>query len=63
MKCFTSYQRQNPDTICGETLVVTYRFSTFDVDEMNAFENDVREQIGSGRMTEFIRENKNEVNH
>jgi hypothetical protein len=55
MKCFTSYQRQNADTINGETLVVTYRFTTFDVDEMNEFEKDMQTRIGCGVSSEFIR--------
>lgn len=54
MKCFTSYQRFNADTINGETLVVTHRYTTFDTDEMDAYENNViRPQIGSGVMMEF----------
>lgn len=54
MKCFTSYARLNADTINGETLVVTSRYTTFDIQEMDAFEkNLVRKTIGSGVMTEF----------
>lgn len=41
MKCFTSYARFNADTINGETLVVTQRYTTFDKQEMDAYENDV----------------------
>ena len=54
MKCFTSYARFNADTINGETLVVTSRYTTFDTQEMDAFENEyIRKTIGSGVMTEF----------
>lgn len=54
MKCFTSYARFNADTINGEALVVTQRYTTFDKMEMDAYENDViRPTIGSGVMTEF----------
>ena len=54
MKCFTSYQRFNADTINGETLVVTQRYTTFDTQEMDAYENDViRPRVGSGVMMEF----------
>lgn len=54
MKCFTSYARRDADTINGETLVVTSRYTTFDSMEMDAFEDGViRPTIGSGVMTEF----------
>lgn len=54
MKCFTSYARFNADTINGETLVVTQRYTTFDSIEMDAFEDGViRPRIGSGVVTEF----------
>ena len=54
MKCFTSYARFNPDTLNGETLIVTQRYTTFDKDEMDAYENNViRPQIGSGVILEF----------
>lgn len=54
MKCFTSYARFNADTINGETLVITQRYTTFDTQEMDAYEeNIVRKTIGSGVMTEF----------
>lgn len=45
MKLLQTYQRYNADTISGEILVMTYRFTTFDVDEMNKFEEDMRTQI------------------
>ena len=60
MKLLQTYQRYNADTINGETLVMTYRFTTFDVDEMNKFEEDMQEQIGGGRMYEFDPYNKGE---
>ena len=54
MKCFTSYARFNADTINGETLIVTQRYTTFDTQEMDAYENDViRPRVGSGVMMEF----------
>ena len=53
MKCFTSYARFNPDTIQGERLVVTYNYSTFDTEEMDSFEEAIRNTIGSGIRTEF----------
>lgn len=54
MRCFTSYQRFNADTINGETLVVTSRYTTFDKQEMDFYEeNIIRKTIGSGLITEF----------
>ena len=53
MKCFTNYQRLNADTINGETLVVSTRYTTFDTEEMDAFEETLRRTIGYGVMTEI----------
>lgn len=53
MKCFTSYQRLNADTISGEMLVVTQRYTTFDKQEMDAFEESIKQTIGSGVVTEI----------
>ena len=54
MKCFTSYARFNADTINGERLVITQTYTTFDTQEMDAYEDAIRAKIGSGVMTEFI---------
>ena len=53
MKCHISYIRLEPNTIVGEELVVTYRYSTFDVQQMDAFEKTIRETIGSGITAEY----------
>lgn len=53
MKCFTSYQRLTADTISGEMLVVSTRYSTFDKQEMDAFEETVKQTIGCGVVTEI----------
>lgn len=53
MKCFTSYQRLTADTISGEMLVVTQRYTTFDKQEMDAFEESIKQTIGSGVVTEI----------
>ena len=58
MKCFTSYSRFNADTINGETLVVSQRYTTFDKDEMDAFEESIRNTIGYGVMTEIKAESE-----
>ena len=52
MKCFTTYKRRNTDTANGEMLVITQRYTTFDTQEMEVFENIVRATIGSGVVTE-----------
>lgn len=52
MKCVTSYERRNPDTISGEILVITQRYTTFDTQEMDAFENSLNATIGSGIVAE-----------
>lgn len=53
MKCFTSYERHNPNTVNGETIVVTQVYSSFDKKEMDALENDLRLSIGDGVKMEF----------
>lgn len=58
MKCFTSYQRLNADTINGETLVVTQRYTTFDKQVMDDLEESIRAAIGYGVMTEYKNENE-----
>lgn len=58
MKCFTSYQRLKPDTINGEVLVVSTQYTTFDIEEMNKFEESLRNTIGCGIMTEIKAESE-----
>ncbi len=58
MKWFTSYERRNPDTVSGEVLIVTQRYTTFDVNEMDNFEEILRQTIGSGLMQELKAEGK-----
>lgn len=53
MKCFISYQRCNADTISGEILVVSTRYTTFDKQEMDTFEETIKQAIGSGVVTEI----------
>ena len=53
MKCHIDFSRLNADTINGERLIVTYTYSTFDSIEMDKFEQDTRENIGSGISFEF----------
>ena len=53
MKCFTSYKRCSADTINGESIIVSTRYSTFDKQEMDTFEGNLKQTIGSGVMTEI----------
>lgn len=53
MKCFTSYERHNPNTVNGETIVVTQVYSSFDKKEIDVLENDLRLSIGDGVKMEF----------
>ena len=53
MKCFTSYERHNPNTVNGETIVVTQIYSSFDKEEMDVLENDLRLSIGDGVNMDF----------
>ena len=53
MRSYTSYQRLVSDTIDGEILVVTTRYTTFDKAEMDVVEEIMRRTIGSGVMTEI----------
>ena len=53
MKCFTSYARYNPNTVRGETIVVTQVYSSFDKKEMDILENDLRLSIGDGVNMDF----------
>ena len=53
MKCFTYYERHNPNTVNGETIVVTQIYSSFDKEEMDVLENDLRLSIGDGVNMDF----------
>ena len=53
MKCLTTYQRLNPDTVCGEIIIVTQRYTSFDVKEIDILEERFKKTIGSGIMSEY----------
>ena len=53
MKCFTSYTRYEPDTVNGHKLVISHIYTTFNQQEMDAWEKECKECIGSGIMTDF----------
>ena len=48
MKLQINYKRHDPDTLLGEKLEVTYVYSSFDSREIDAIEEQVRQQIGDG---------------
>lgn len=53
MKCLTTYQRLNPDAVCGEIIVVTQRYTSYDVREIDILEERFMKSIGSGIMSEY----------
>ena len=53
MKCLTTYQRLNLDAVCGETIIVTQRYTSFDVREIDILEERFKKTIGSGIMSEY----------
>ena len=53
MKCLTTYQRLNPDTVCGEIIIVTQRYTSFDVKEIDILEERFKKTIGSAIMSEY----------
>lgn len=53
MKCLTTYQRLNPDTVCGEIIIVTQRYTSFDAREIDILEERFRKTIGSGITSEY----------
>ena len=58
MKSFTSYRRVNADTINGEKLIVSTIYTTFDSEEMEKFEESIRNTIKSGIMVEYEAESE-----
>lgn len=53
MKCLTTYQRLNPDTVCGEIIIVTQRYTSFDAREIDILEERFKKTIGSAIMSEY----------
>lgn len=49
----TTYHRAKPDTISGESLIVTTVYSSWDVKEIDALQRSFRDHIGSGLITEM----------
>lgn len=48
MKVHTSFKRTEPDTISGESIVLTTVYSSFDSTEIDKLEEQFRKNIGSG---------------
>lgn len=53
MKCLTTYQRLNPDTVCGEIIIVTQRYTSFEKKEIDILEERFKKTIGSGIRSEY----------
>lgn len=53
MKLFTQYKRENPDTIVGEKITITQTYSSFNQEEIDKLEQECKEHIGNGLMTEL----------
>lgn len=58
MKCLTQYRRELPDTVNGEKITVTTTYSSFDIEEIDNLERQLREKIQSGIIYELEGENK-----
>jgi hypothetical protein len=43
-----NYRRLNPTTTGGDAIIVSYVFSSFDTKEINAMEEKLKEEVGSG---------------
>ena len=48
MKCVTTYERLMPDTICGEGIKLTQVYTSFDIQEIDELEENLKKAIGSG---------------
>lgn len=48
MRVQTMYRRLDPDTVTGEQIVVVTTYSSFNKEEIDALEKELKETIGSG---------------
>lgn len=60
MKMFTTYKRNNPDTINGESITVTTVYSSYNEKEIDELENQLRNSIGSGLIGNINTEGRKE---
>lgn len=52
MKLLIQYKRENPDTICGEKITIFQTYSSFDKDEIDRLEQECKDNIGVGLVSE-----------
>lgn len=61
MKVFTTFKRLMPTTVDGEVIKVTTYYSSFDGAEIDKLQEDLRNTIGAGVVTEFVPDNMNVI--
>lgn len=52
MKTITTYRRNPSDTVCGESITLTVRYSSFDKKEIDKLEEKFKEEIGYMQISE-----------
>ena len=61
MKVFTTFRRLMPTTVDGEIIKVTTYFSSFNGAEIDKLQEDLKNTIGAGVVTEFVPNNMNVI--
>lgn len=54
MKIATTFERLMPTTADGHIIIVTTYYSSYDKNEIDRLQEDLRNTIGAGVVTEFI---------
>lgn len=52
MKIYTSYHRNEPNTVEGESLTLTIRYSSYDKREIDFMQSQLQAQCGSGTIAD-----------
>ena len=52
MKMFTMYERLKPDTVSGHAVKVTTIYSSFNINEIDKLQEELRNSIASGVVSE-----------
>jgi hypothetical protein len=52
MRILTMYRRLDPSTVTGEQIVVVITYSSFNKEEIDALEKELKKTIGSGVISE-----------
>ena len=61
MKVFTTFKRLMPTTLDGEITRVTTYYSSFDGEEIDKLQEDLKNTIGAGVVTEFVPNDMNVI--